>query len=141
MNRITKIIIYSFILVLVSCEDNDGNGESVLPESGTISGNVSFSGTWPDSGDVLITLDTVYPPQGPPAAFAYITNDEVSNGVYNYRFIYLPFRAYEAITITYWSLGYATAGSNYSLIGSYIDTLNVTQETPELTIGIDATFD
>ena len=141
MNRITKIIISSFILVLFSCEDNNGNGESVLPESGTILGNVSFTGSWPDSGDVLITLDTAYPPQGPPAAFSYITSDELSEGIYGYRFSNLSFRSYEAITVTYWSLGYATAGTNYSLIGSFIDSINVTQEEPELTIGIDATFE
>ena len=57
---------------LIDRRDNNGNGESVLPESGTILGNVSFTGSWPDSGDVLITLDTAYPPQGPPAAFAYL---------------------------------------------------------------------
>ena len=78
MNRITKVIIYSFILVLVSCEDNNGNGESVLPESGTILGNVSFTGSWPDSGDVLITLDTAYPPQGPPAAPPMIGRGETT---------------------------------------------------------------
>tara|TARA_B100000959_G_scaffold240150_1_gene261187 strand:- start:42 stop:425 length:384 start_codon:yes stop_codon:yes gene_type:complete len=127
--------------MLISCEDNESNPETGLPESGAISGNVNFSGTWPDSGDVLITLDTAYPPQGPPAGFAYITSDEVSNGVYSYRFPNLSFRAYEAMTVTYWSLGYSTAGSNYSLIGSFIDTLNVTQDDPELMIDIDVTFD
>ena len=71
MKQITKIIIASFFLMIISCEDNE-TSEEVLPEFGTISGTVNFSGTWPDSGDVLITLDTNYPPQGPPAAFAYI---------------------------------------------------------------------
>ena len=140
MKQITRITLASFFLIMVSCEDNNTN-EEVLAEFGSISGTVNFSGSWPDSGEVLITLDTSYPPQGPPAGFSYITNDDISNGVYNYNFSDLSFRSYEAITVTYWSLGYATAGTNYSLIGSYIETINVSQDTPDITINMDATFD
>jgi len=140
MKHITRIILASFFLIMVSCEDNNTN-EEVLAEFGSISGTVTFSGSWPDSGEVLITLDTSYPPQGPPAGFSYITSDEISNGVYNYNFSDLSFRSYEAITVTYWSLGYATAGTNYSLIGSYIEAIDVSQDTPDITIDMDATFD
>jgi|TARA_B100001741_G_C16547695_1_gene597682 hypothetical protein len=140
MKHITRIILASFFLIMVSCEDNNTN-EEVLAEFGSISGTVNFSGSWPDSGEVLITLDTSYPPQGPPAAFSYITSDDISNGVYNYNFSDLSFRSYEAITVTYWSLGYATAGTNYSLIGSYIEAIDVSQDTPDITIDMDATFD
>ncbi len=140
MKQITRITLASFFLIMVSCEDNNTN-EEVLAEFGSISGNVNFSGSWPDSGEVLITLDTSYPPQGPPAAFSYITSDDISNGVYNYNFSDLSFRSYEAITVTYWSLGYATAGTNYSLIGSYIEAIDVSQDTPDITIDMDATFD
>lgn len=140
MKHITRIILASFFLIMVSCEDNNAN-EEVLAEFGSISGTVNFSGSWPDSGEVLITLDTSYPPQGPPAAFSYITSDDISNGVYNYNFSDLSFRSYEAITVTYWSLGYATAGTNYSLIGSYIEAIDVSQDTPDITIDMDATFD
>ena len=140
MKQITRITLASFFLIMVSCEDNNAN-EEVLAEFGSISGTVNFSGSWPDSGEVLITLDTSYPPQGPPAAFSYITSDDISNGVYNYNFSDLSFRSYEAITVTYWSLGYATAGTNYSLIGSYIEAIDVSQDTPDITIDMDATFD
>ena len=140
MKHITRIILASFFLIMVSCEDNNTN-EEVLAEFGSISGTVTFSGSWPDSGEVLITLDTSYPPQGPPAAFSYITSDDISNGLYNYNFSDLSFRSYDAITVTYWSLGYATAGTNYSLIGSYIEAIDVSQDTPDITIDMDATFD
>ena len=140
MKHITRIILASFFLIMVACEDNNTN-EEVLAEFGSISGTVNFSGSWPDSGEVLITLDTSYPPQGPPAGFSYITNDDISNGVYNYNFSDLSFRSYDAITVTYWSLGYATAGTNYSLIGSYIEAIDVSQDTPDITIDMDATFD
>ena len=92
MGQITRLIIASFFLIIVSCEDNDTN------------------------------------------------EDEVSNGAYNYSFPDLSFRSYDAITVTYWSLGYATAGSNYSLIGSHIEVIDVSQDTPDITIDMDATF-
>ena len=126
--------------LMFSCEDNENESGSVLAEYGSISGEVNFTGTWPDSGEVLITLDTAYPPQGPPAGFAYITSNDLTDGVYSYTFSNLSFRSYEAITITYWSLGYTTAGSNYSLIGSFIDSINVTHDNPEMIINMDATF-
>ena len=139
MIQVTRIILVSSFLLLFSCEDKNTN-EKVLPEFGSISGTVNFNGTWPDTGEVLITLDTTYPPQGPPAGFAYITSDDVSNGLYSYSFTNLSFRVYEAITITYWSLGYATAGTNYSLLGSYLETTDVSQDNPDIIIDIDATF-
>ncbi len=139
MNQIINIVIISFSLILISCEDNDNN---TLPESATISGTVNFSGLFPETGDVLITLDTNYPPQGPPAAFAYITADALLNGTtYSYSFTDLPFRSYSALTVTYWSLGYATAGTDYSLVGSFISTIDLSQDNPDTTINIDATFD
>ncbi|GIS54371.1 hypothetical protein Ct9H90mP29_14130 [bacterium] len=49
---ITRINLHHFFN-LVSCEDNNTN-EEVLAEFGSISGTVNFSGSWPDSGEVLI---------------------------------------------------------------------------------------
>ena len=54
--------------------------QDILAEYGSISGEVNFAGTWPDIGN---DLDTAYPPQGPPAGFAYIT---MTFGVYSYTF-------------------------------------------------------
>ncbi|MBL51113.1 MAG: hypothetical protein CMG57_04055 [Candidatus Marinimicrobia bacterium] len=139
MKKVISLFFSSILLVLVSCEEKN-NDEEILPEYGSISGNVNFTGTWPDTGEVLITLDTVYPPQGPPAKFSYITSDNVQSGNYSFSFDSLSFRTYDAVTITYWSLGYATAGTNYILIGSYINSIDLTQDNPDFTIDIDANF-
>ena len=60
--------------------------------------------------------------------------------MYDYSFSNLSFRTYGAITVSYWPEGYVTAGTNYILIGSHIETINVTQDNADLTINIDATF-
>ena len=139
MNKLAKVTIISFFVMAISCEDSEVDKDP-LPEFGSISGAVNFTGTWPDTGEVLITLDTQYPPMGPPAGFAFITSIDIQNGVYNYSFSNLSFRDYSAITVTYWPQGYETAGTNYSLIGSYIETISVTQNNAYLTIDIEATF-
>jgi len=139
MGKLSKMAIISFLIIFISCEDNK-DSDDPLPEFGSISGAVNFVGTFPDTGEALITLDTQWPVAGPPAGFAYITKSDVQNGVYNYIFSNLSFREYEAVTITYWPEGYVTAGSNYDLIGSHLETINVTQNNPDITINIEATF-
>ena len=81
MNKLAKVTIISFLVMAISCEDSEADKDP-LPEFGSISGAVSFVGTFPDTGEALITLDTQYPPMGPPAGFAFITSIDIQNGVY-----------------------------------------------------------
>ena len=85
-------------------------------------------------------MNTVYPVQGAPARFIYITSDSLSNNIYNYDFTNLTFRNYAAISITYWPEMYSVGGSNYQTIGLYQDSIDVTQDNSEYTIDIDAVF-
>lgn len=129
----------SLMIFISACEDNDTEIPPFL-EIGSISGVVVFAGTWPDTGQVLITLDIQYPPMGPPAGYTFITSSDLQNSGYNYSFENLSFRDYSALTVTYWPQGYETSSPNYSLIGSYIETISLTKNHADLTIDIDATF-
>ena len=140
MKRLPQIMILTFILILASCQDNDASLDP-LPEFGSISGEINFIGVWPDSGEVLLTLDTNYPPMGPPAGFVYVTIDSLESNLYNYNFNELSFRDYVALTVTYWPDGYGIGGlGNNSMLGSYIDTISVAQNDADITIDIEATF-
>ena len=139
MNRLTKVTIIIFILILTSCEDSDPNIDP-LPEFGSISGAISFIGAWPDSGEVLVTLDTNYPPMGPPASSKTIENDELVDNVYEYSFKGLAFGEYAALTVTYWPNGYSSGSTDYNLLGSYLDTMTLSLDIPQLNIGINAEF-
>ena len=139
MNKTNQLLIALFLILFFACEQNN-NSDEILPEFGSISGEINFSGTWPYTGEVLLTLNTQYPVTGPPAGFTYITSDSLSDNIYNYNFSNLSFRNYEALTVTYWPEGYITGGSNYSTIGIYEDSINVTQDIPEYLIDIDAVF-
>ena len=137
----------TLLIVFTGCEDDIIDG-SVAPETGTISGSITFLGTWPDSGAVLLTIDLQYPPQGPPSGSRTIENNELENNVYAYSFEDLLFGNYAAITITYWPSGYSSGGT-YTLLGSYPYPLilptqtyiNLSEDNPAMIIDdIEATF-
>ena len=136
MNKVLRMMLCIFSLILFSCEE-----EELLPEFGSISVNINFVGLFPESGDVLLTLNTVFPVAGPPAGFAYINNADLENNVYIHTFTDLPFRTYERILISYWPEGYETAGDNYTTIGDYADIIDLSQENENIDIDIDADFE
>ena len=97
----SRLVVLLIILVSMGCEDEKVKESA---ESGTIHGEITFNGTWPDTGQVLLTLDTNYPPQGPPSGFEYLTAEGLTDGEYNYSFSNLSFRSYAAISVTNWPL-------------------------------------
>tara|TARA_B100002051_G_C16739729_1_gene643479 strand:+ start:3466 stop:3894 length:429 start_codon:yes stop_codon:yes gene_type:complete len=142
MKHITKHFILPFLsilLFLVGCEDNNTEEPNAV-ETGTLSGAITFSGTWPDSGEVLLTLDTQYPPMGPPAGSRSIQSNQLVDNKYDYYFEGLAFGDYAALTVTYWPNDYSSGSSNYSLLASYINTISLSVESPELTIDLNADF-
>ena len=108
----SRLVVLLIILVSMGCEDEK---VKELAESGTIHGEITINGTWPDSGQVLLTLDTNYPPQGPPAGFQYLTEEGLTNDKYNYSFDNLSFRSYAAIAVTYWPEGYPVSYTHLTL--------------------------
>ena len=142
MKQLKFYLLSSFIALLlfvVGCGDNDLD-EPNLVETGSISGTVTFSGTRPDSGSGLMTLDTQYPPTGPPASSKTIENDELVDNVYEYSFMGLSFGEYAALTVTYWPNGYSSGSTDYNLLGSYLDRMTLSLDIPQLNIGINADF-
>ena len=137
----------SLLVFFTGCEDDNMDGPAAS-EAGTISGSIIFSGIWPDSGAVLLTIDMQYPPQGPPSGSRTIESNEPENNIYIYSFEDLPFGNYAVITVTYWPSGYSSGGT-YTLLGSYPNPLitptqtyiNLSEDNPEMIIDdIEATF-
>ena len=65
----------SVMFSAMACEDSDT--DDTVPESATLSGVVTFSGTWPGTGTVSISLNPTWPPTGAPYASKYITPAEI----------------------------------------------------------------
>ena len=148
MKLIKNLLILSLtsvMLITTACEDDKVTVSK--PESATISGVVTFTGTYPDTGSVMLTLDTAYPPQGAPAGFKMIAQADLDNGSYVYSFSELAFGDFSALTVTYWPNGYSTASMDYTLIGSYpnplilpVSSFTLDEDNAEMTINIDANF-
>ena len=138
MNRLFTLLSILVLIITMSCEDNEANEGENLAESGSIYGKVTFSGTWPDTGSVLLTLNTTYPPQGPPAGFEYLSLETILNNEYEYSFNNLSFRNYEAISVTYWPNDYPNG--TYTTLGGHFEDMTVTQDNPQIEINFTADF-
>ena len=139
-NTLSRLLVLLIIFLSMGCEDEKINEtNNSLAESGTIHGGITVNGTWPDTGQVLLTLDTNYPPQGPPAGFEYLTRESLTDGEYNYSFDNLSFRSYAAISVTYWPEGYPN-GSYNSLGGNFQD-MDLTQDDPVMEINFSVNFE
>jgi hypothetical protein len=57
-------IILSLLFILNCSKDNNSTNSE---QFGSISGIVTFTGTWPSTGDIQVSIWASWPPQGPPA--------------------------------------------------------------------------
>ena len=138
MNRLFTLLSILVLIITMSCEDNEANEGENLAESGSIYGKVTFSGTWPDTGSVLLTLNTTYPPQGLPAGFEYLSLETILNNEYEYSFNNLSFTNYEAVSVTYWPDDYPNG--TYTTLGGHFEDMTVTQDNPQIEINFTADF-
>ena len=138
MNRLLTLLSILLLIITMSCEDNEANEGENLAEYGSIYGKVTFSGSWPDTGSVLLTLNNTYPPQGPPAGFEYLSLETILNNEYEYSFNNLSFTNYEAVSVTYWPDDYPNG--TYTTLGGHFEDMTVTQDNPQIEINFTADF-
>ena len=135
MNIVKPHIVVSLLLVVfffTGCNDNP-----MTPESGTISGVVDFSGAWPETGNISISVNTSWPEvTGAPYAFTTIYSDDLNqDNLYSYRFENVTFRTYEGIIVS-WKDPYDDAVStNQHAIGGYGGTAEAEfEDTGSITV-------
>ena len=119
MNDVKPCIVVSFLLVLfffMGCDENP-----MTPESGTIYGVVDFSGTWPETGNISISLNTSWPEvTGAPYAFITIYSDDLDqDNLYNYRFENVTFGTYQGIIVSWKDPHDDDSVTNQHAIGGY----------------------
>ena len=86
--------------------------ETIPAESGTLSGKVTFFGTWPEEGDVFISLHTDWPETGEPYAYMSISSDDLNqDNEYSYSFENVVFRTYAAISVLWNNNGWHILGA------------------------------
>ena len=113
-------MIFLGLFLTTGCGDNP-TGTST-PESATITGTITFSGTWPSDapdGSVAVSLSSNWPPTGAPAAYTAITETDVTNNTYTYTFDNVTFGTYGAITVSCLDPGDGDPATNQHILGSY----------------------
>ena len=134
MNIVKPCIVVSFLLPLfffVGCDENP-----MTPENGTISGVVDFSGIWPETGNISISIDTSWPEvTGAPYAFATIySNDLDQDNLYSYRFENVTFGTYQGIIVSWKDPHDDNSATNQHAIGGYGGTIAAVFEDTESVI-------
>ena len=118
--NITKIIIMvNLALILTTgCEDDSPTG-TVPPESATISGAITFTGDWPATGTIAVSLSAAWPPIGAPAASSEITSSDLSNSKYVYTFENVTFGSYASIAVSWKDPDDTNPTTNQHALGAY----------------------
>lgn len=140
-NVLWTILLFIAVGLMISCED-----EEDLPESGTLLGTVTFTGSWPDTGDVFISLQNSWPPTGAPYALGVIIEEDLSSGQYGFSFEEVAFGTYGALSVSWEDPDDNNPATNQHILGAYgataqayfmdADSLIVSVENAELT-GLD----
>ena len=107
----------SVMFSAMACEDSDT--DDTVPESATLSGVVTFSGTWPGTGTVSISLNPTWPPTGAPYSFKYIIPAEIESDQYSYIFKDVAFDAYASISVSWLDPDDSNPMTNQHALGVY----------------------
>ncbi len=114
------------IFLLISCENNS---VSYKPESGSVSGKVTFQNidNWPSIGSVTISLSKNWPLSnivGPPINYSSITVNDLDSGSYYYLFEDLDLDStFGAIAVAWKDPTDSNSATNQHVLGAYGGTL------------------
>ena len=135
------------MLLIVGCDNSTG---PETPESATISGTITFTGTWPSSDYVYVSLNSTWPPQGVPAASKQILSSDVdvTNNTFSYTFDNVTFGTYGSIAASWMDVTDTNPATNQYTLGAYggsavagfMDAADISCSTTEYSVtGLDFT--
>jgi hypothetical protein len=131
----------SVMFIATACEDDDATESK--PESATVSGTITFSGDWPTTGTVSLSIQNTWYPVDAPYATATIVETDVTNNAYDYSFTEVTFGTYKAISVSWLDPEDTNPGTNQHVKGVYggtatlgfsdADSITVSEDIYELT--------
>ena len=115
------IVIILGLLLTIGCEDSIG---PITPEDATISGTITFSGAWPDTGTVEVSAMEIWDHTlesftGVPEISKVISQSDVTANTYTYSLDMLPFKTYNAIIVTWLDPADSVHATMYHTLGAY----------------------
>lgn len=133
MNRTVKVLTIAmvvFTLALVSCKSSNEPTQTT-PTTGSVSGKVTFVGTWPATGEVQVgiyaNLQPPYIPMGPPEAFS----DPIPAGTmeYDYKLEGLEKGTYTAIYVSWRDPANPAASKILGMYWAHPDSVGIDTST------------
>ena len=108
------------MLLTTGCEDNN---PTEAPENATISGTITFTGDWPETGSIAVSAMDVWDYTDPgftgvPIKTITISEDDVSSNTYEYT-LELTFDDYNAIIVTWLDPEDDSNQTKYHTLGAY----------------------
>lgn len=125
---LSLLAIFAMLLWLSACSDDSTSPEDI-PDTGSVSGTVTFTGTWPSNGDIQVSIYTglnpPYIPMGPPEQ----ATDPIpaNTGTYSFKFEGLEKTTYSAVFVGWRDPSDPTASR---LLGMYWTDPNATGIDP-----------
>jgi len=94
--KLLSFVALAVVVVFAGACSDDDNPTSV-PEFGTVSGRVTFDGTWPAVGNIQVSLFDVWPPAGPPYQASPVI--AANSTTFDFKFEGLAKKTYAAIAV------------------------------------------
>jgi hypothetical protein len=122
----------------VACSDDDNPAAGDPANTGSISGTVTFAGTWPVTGDIQVAVYSSLPPTGPPDGFTNPLNPATDYPTYDYTVPGLDPGNYAGVIVSWRD---PSDPLSSEIIGQYSGGLSVTVVKGETASGFDITAD
>lgn len=130
-NRVTIAVAATVLLTaFAACDDDDDNPVDNGPTTGSVSGTVTFQGTWPTTGDVQVSIFSTIMnppgvPAGPPDAFTDPLDSATDFPTYDYSFEGLEPGDYAAIFVGWRDPADPPGAKLIGVYWIYVDSLGI----------------
>ena len=116
MKNLLNLLLTFVMFITMACEDEKAE---TFPESATISGTITFSGDWPSTGTVYLSIQNTWYPVDAPYATTTISESDVAANLYAYSFTEVAFGTYAAISVSWLDPDDTNPTTNQHIIGVY----------------------
>ncbi len=97
--RTAGVLCAVLVAFATSCGGDDGPAAGDPANTGSVSGTVTFMGSWPATGDVQVAVYSSLPPAGPPDGYTNPLGPNINT--YNYTIAGLDPGVYEGVIVSW----------------------------------------